>query len=106
MNAARLVALGWITFGGSHILLSHGSIRSALTGKLGALGFSGVYSLIALAAFTVLVMTYFPERHAGAPLWDLRLSIPAVRVTEALAYVAFFLISAGLLAPSPLSLGS
>ncbi|MDP3940113.1 MAG: NnrU family protein, partial [Deltaproteobacteria bacterium] len=98
--------LGWITFGGSHILLSHGSNRSALTGKLGPLGFSGVYSRIARAAFTVLVMAYFPARHAGAPFWDLRLSIPAVRVTEALAYVAFFLISAGLLAPSPLSLGS
>lgn len=106
MTPPLLVALGWLTFGGSHLLLSHGGIRSALVGRLGDRGFSAAYSIVALAAFYLLVVAYFPHRHAGTPFWDLRLVLPAVRITEALAYVAFFFIAAGLLAPSPLSMGA
>ena len=105
MSATVLVVLGWISFGGTHLALSHGGIRSGLIGKLGARGFSGVYSIVALATFYLLVTAYFPHRHAGAALWDLRLSLPAVRIAEALGYVAFFFMAAGLLAPSPLSMG-
>lgn len=105
MTETLFVLLGWIAFGGSHLLLSHGGVRAGLCSKLGERGFAGVYSLVALGTFYFLVTAYFGHRHAGAVLWDLRLSLPAVRTVEGLLYLAFFFMGAGLLAPSPVSMG-
>lgn len=104
MKDALLVLFGWIAFGGTHIFLSHGRIRQGLLGRLGERGYSGLYSLVALATFYFLATAYFGHRHAGPELWDLRFYLPAVRLVEGLVYVAFFFMGAGLLAPSPLSM--
>jgi uncharacterized membrane protein len=101
MNETPQVLLGWIAFGGTHILLSHGSIRASLSRKLGPMGFKGLYSLVALATFAFLVFSYFPHRHAGPLWWDLRTAPGAVRFVELLMLVSFILIVAAFITPSP-----
>jgi uncharacterized membrane protein len=95
------VLIGWLAFGGSHLFLSHGSIRDGLRRRLGANGFLGFYSLVALAAFYFLVTAYFYHRHAGPRLWDLRFSVAATRVVEGLNLLAFFMMIASFITPSP-----
>jgi uncharacterized membrane protein len=98
------VALWWTAFGGSHLILSHGGIREGLRRRLGPNGFNGLYSLIALPAFYFLVMSYFPHRHAGPVLWDLRFWTPAVRCVEVVMLLSFFLMVGSFFTPSPLAM--
>jgi uncharacterized membrane protein len=98
------VALWWTAFGGSHLILSHGAIRDGLRGRLGPNGFNGLYSLIALPTSYFLVMSYFPHRHAGPVLWDLRTWAPAVRFVEIVMLFSFFLMVGSFFTPSPLAM--
>ncbi len=104
MSETLTVALGWIAFGGSHLLLSHGAIREGLRRRLGANGFNGLYSLIALPAFYFLVTSYFPHRHAGLVLWDLRFRAPAVRAVEIVMIFSFVMMVGSFFTPSPLAM--
>jgi len=54
-----MVLLGWILFAGTHIGLSSKSIRSGLTAKMGEKGFQGLYSLIALITFGLLIAAFY-----------------------------------------------
>ncbi|HWF64636.1 MAG TPA: NnrU family protein [Rhizomicrobium sp.] len=56
-----------IAFVGTHFLLSH-PLRAPLVRALGERGFSALYSLVALATFIWLVVTY-RDAPATAPLW-------------------------------------
>jgi uncharacterized membrane protein len=98
------ILLGWLAFGGGHLLLSHGGIRERLRRRLSPRGFNGVYSLVALAAFWYLLTAYFYHRHAGPMIWDLRTSAPVVHLVEAIMLVSFFLLFASFAAPSPASM--
>ena len=63
-----LLVVGCLTFAGMHLLLSSGPVRRALSGALGDRGFAGIYSLVALAGFVMIVLGW-----RGAPflpLWD------------------------------------
>ncbi len=101
MNETLQVLLGWIAFGGTHIFLSHGSIRESLSEKLGPMGFKGLYALVALATFAFLVFSYFPHRHAGPVWWDLRTTLIAVRLVEVLMILSFILMVSAFVTPSP-----
>ncbi len=59
--------LACIAFVGSHLALSH-PLRAPLVAKLGANGFMGIYSLVALAALVWLVQMFKAAPH-GDPLW-------------------------------------
>lgn len=72
------ITLLWGAFAGSHMLLSHGAIRSCLLAKLGANGFMGVYSLLAMAVFVPLVWVYLDNKHQGVLLWNL-VALPGVK---------------------------
>jgi uncharacterized membrane protein len=63
------LALLWVAFAGSHVLLSSERFRPRLAARLGAQGFRGVYSLVALATFVPLVWVYATHKHAGPLLW-------------------------------------
>jgi uncharacterized membrane protein len=73
MSLTPLIAAA-IAFVGSHFLLSH-PLRGPLARALGERGFSGVYSLVALATFIWLVVGYrgapatLPYWPAGDALW-------------------------------------
>ncbi|MBU2511420.1 NnrU family protein [bacterium] len=57
-----MVLLGWILFAGTHIGLSAEPFRGSLVSKLGDKGFQGVYSLVALASFAFLIISYSMAR--------------------------------------------
>ncbi len=61
-----MVLLGWILFAGTHIGMSAEPIRGNLISKLGDKGFQGVYSLVALATFAFLIVSYSMARGESA----------------------------------------
>jgi len=106
MNAACTVLVLWITFAATHVGFSSRPLRSRLCAALGAAGFQGLYSLVALATFVPLVWFYFQHKHAGPLLWQLPLGALGRGALYVGMGVAFVLITAGLATPSPAALGS
>ena len=70
MTGLTCLVLASIAFVGTHFLMSH-PLRSPMVGALGERGFAGVYTLISLATFGVMIWAY-PDASAEArqPLWD------------------------------------
>ena len=104
MSPAAQVALLWLAFAGTHLVLASRRVEPALVAKLGRQGYLGLYSLVALATFVPLCVVYFSNRHAGEWLWV----VPATGALRAVLYAgllfAFVLIAASLLRPSPAAL--
>lgn len=101
--AARIVLL-WFAFGLSHVLLSSRGPRARLVAALGDRGFLGLYSLVALATFVPLVSVYAAHRHEGALLWAPGTSVWGFWLVSGVMGVAFVLLVASLLTPSPASM--
>jgi uncharacterized membrane protein len=57
MDGTAQVAIAAATFVGSHFLLSH-PLRAPLVARLGAMGFLGVYSLVAFATLIWVALAY------------------------------------------------
>lgn len=55
-------------FVGSHFALSH-PLRAPLVQRIGARGFQGLYTVVALASFAWMVLA-FRAADSGAPLWN------------------------------------
>jgi uncharacterized membrane protein len=62
------LALAAVAFVGTHFLLSH-PLRAPLVGRIGELRFRGLYSLVALVTFGLMIWTY-GKIGDQAPLWD------------------------------------
>jgi len=103
MNPTLSVTLLWLAFGGSHIALSSLSLRPKLVAKLGEMGFMGVYSLVALATFAPMVSIYFGNKHTGPMLWSVSMTPPLVMFVAIVMGIAFILLVAGMVTPSPTS---
>jgi uncharacterized membrane protein len=58
-----------VTFLGTHFALSH-PLRAPLVKAVGAAGFQGLYSLVALASFGWMVMAFRAVGPGGLPLWN------------------------------------
>lgn len=98
------VLFAWILFAGSHLLLSSRAVRGALIARIGAQPFRGLYSLVALATFFVLVARYAGSKHTGPLLWSL-VGVPGVRAfSVALTAGALTLAVASLFQPKPTDL--
>jgi uncharacterized membrane protein len=81
--------------------LSSQRVRERLVRLLGTNAFLGIYSVIALALFVPVVRIYFANKHAGPLLWSIPVGQP-VRLAIYLGMaVAFVLMFAGLVRPSP-----
>lgn len=94
----------WILFLGTHAGLSSRTVRPKLVETLGARGYLGVYSLIALGIFIPLVWIYASNKHAGDFLWY-GSAIPWMRPWVYVGMVlAFTLIVGGFLNASPASI--
>lgn len=99
--AVFIIAALWFAFGASHMALSSQALRPRLVAAMGALGFQGVYSLIALGLFVPLCWVYFGNQHAGPHLWYFG-HIGALRwISYAGMAVALAVFVGGLLTPSP-----
>lgn len=105
MQATLLIASLWVAFAASHMLMSATPVRTKLVAALGEWPFRGVYSLVAFAIFVPLVWVYFENKHAGPLLWY----VPVNDAVRGLLYLgnalAFILIAAGYLNPSPATVG-
>ena len=104
MEVALEIALLWLAFGASHVLLSSRALRPRLVAVLGERGHLAAYSVIALAVFVPLVWLYFAERATSPWLWTL----PRGPVLQGVVYVgmgvAFSLLATSFATPSPASL--
>lgn len=76
MTPATVVGFLWLLFGGSHVGLA--AVRARLVPRLGELGFTAFFYLVASASFAALVTYYAAHRFQGAPGLALG-SIPALR---------------------------
>lgn len=98
MEPALGVALLWVVFGGTHVVLATARIRGALVARLGEIGFVMLYSLIAAASYAALVAYYAGRRFDGAPGLALA-HLPVLRsVLTAVVVAGFMLMNAGLFA--------
>jgi uncharacterized membrane protein len=97
---ATNIAILWLAFLGTHLVLSHPPVRSKLVARVGEGPFSGLYSLVALALFVPLVYLWWTGRHTGELLWWWR-TPTVVHVAEALTIAGFFLTFGGLVRPPP-----
>ena len=95
------VALLWLAFTVTHVGLSSLRVRPRLVGALGEIGFTALYSVIALAIFVPLMWLYFASKHAGTMLWVL----PRGPVLTSVVYlgmaVAMVLLVSSFVQPSP-----
>ena len=106
MEATAWILMLWIAFGGTHMLLSSSRLRPRLVDSLGEGGFLGGYSLISFATFVPLVWIYFSNKHMGPLLWAPTLG-PLLRWGVYLGMaVAFVLLFAALITPSPASISA
>ena len=101
MSAAVVVAFFWVLFAVTHIGLSSQTWRPRAVAALGAQGFLGVYSLLALVVFTALVWFYIGHRHQGTELWAPSIAGAGLWAIYALQGVAWSLVVAGVITPSP-----
>jgi len=101
MSPALAVLALWVLFGGTHMLLSSTRVRPHLVARLGERPFQGLYSLIALVTFVVLVRYYGAHRHEGALLWALALAPPWRELLYLGNALALVLAAAGVMTPSP-----
>ena len=104
MSAAVVVGLLWVAFAVTHMGLSSRTWRPRVVAALGAQGFLGVYSLLALLVFAALVWFYVGHRHQGAQWWAPSIGGVALWAIYAAQGVAWSLVVAGVMTPSPAAL--
>ena len=106
MKDTAVIVVLLLLFAASHMLLSSRSIRASLVARLGDRVFLALYSTVALVFFAPLVFYYFTHLHAGPLLW----SVPATGAVEFVLVIAnvvgFVLAVAGVMTPSPASVGA
>lgn len=106
MTPTLWILLLWLVFIGGHLGLASVRVEPVLKEKLGEPAFLGLYSLVALASFVPLCWIYFDNRHAGEWLWHVPVG-PVLRVALYVAMgLALLLLVAGVLRPSPASIGA
>lgn len=66
-SPALVVALLWLGFGGTHVLLASARVRAALVARLGERGFLALFSAVAAVTFGALATYYAAHRFEGAP---------------------------------------
>jgi uncharacterized membrane protein len=101
MSAAGVIIGLWVLFALTHMGLSSRAWRPRLVATLGARAFLGAYSLLAIAIFTALVWFYMLHRHEGASLWTPSIGTAGLWLIYGLQGVAWVLVVAGVMTPSP-----
>jgi uncharacterized membrane protein len=103
------IALCWVGFACTHLVLSSASLRPRLVARLGDDAFRGVYSVAVLAWFVALVWVFARHKHDGPLLWS-TIGPPAVAVAlnQVVMALALALLVAGLLPAhaAPSSMGA
>jgi uncharacterized membrane protein len=66
MDPVLGMTLCWLVFGATHVGIASRPVRDRLTARLGEIGFGLTFSLVAAAAYTLLVVWYTTHRTLGA----------------------------------------
>jgi uncharacterized membrane protein len=103
MHPTVKVALLWLGFAGSHMILSHVPIRRKLVQRLGEQPFRGLYSLVSFVFFVPLVWSYASAKHSGPWLWSISVGPVLQLFLNAAMGIAFILLAASFVQPSPAS---
>jgi uncharacterized membrane protein len=104
MDPVIQLILWWVAFAGTHTLLTHPPIRSAVVARIGTGLFQGLFSLVAFATFVPLVWTFFAHRTSTAMPLTRLVQTPGIWwVTMLLNFVAFELVVLGFARPNPLA---
>ncbi len=97
----EMIVLWWGLFAGTHMVGSSLRVRTALIRSLGRPGFKGLYSVVALATFIPLCLSYGEHRGTGPLLFS---PPPSLQIaTLVLVVLAFLLLLQGLATPTPMS---
>jgi uncharacterized membrane protein len=86
MDPVLTIALYWLLFGGTHVVLATGGLRARLVDKLGAQGFVYAFSLVAVVTYGLLVHAYAGLRFDGAA----GLALAAVPLARTVLYGVSF----------------
>lgn len=104
MNGWSWVLFWWLAFAVTHIGLSSHGVRPWLVGRLGERVFQGIYSLVALAIFILLILAYSSNKHTGPLLWH-PTAIPGIYgLGVILATLGIAIVTASIVQPSPMAL--
>jgi len=106
MSPVTTIALLWLGFAITHMGMSSLRLRPKLVGALGAAGFQVAYSVVALALFVPLCSVYLGNVHAGPLFWSVPFSSALFWAIQVVMAVAFVLLFAGVLSPSPTSIAA
>jgi uncharacterized membrane protein len=99
-----LILVFSVLFPASHILMSHGRLRTGLVRVLGGeWRFRGVYTLVSFLTFFPLVFLWWPNRQLGPQLWELPVWLER-GIALPLMLLAVVLFVMMLAAPSPASM--
>ncbi|MBL8805943.1 MAG: NnrU family protein [Rhodospirillales bacterium] len=60
-----ILIVGIVLFVGTHLLTTRRAMRARLIGRLGANGYKGLYSMLAMAGFVLLIVGFGRYREAG-----------------------------------------
>jgi uncharacterized membrane protein len=103
MNLVLIIAFS-VLFPLTHILMSHGAIRSSLVAALrGVWPFRAAYSLVSFLTLGPSVAIWWSHRHLGPQLWDLPFWLTR-SLALPLMLLAIVLLVLMLAAPSPASM--
>ena len=105
MKDTAVIVVLLLLFASSHMLLSSRAIRARLVARLGDMRFQIVYSIVALVFFVPLLYYYFTHLHAGPLLWSVPDSDAVEFVLVLANVIGFVLAVAGVMTPSPASVG-
>jgi uncharacterized membrane protein len=103
MESVLTVAALWLLFAATHIGLATRRIRAVLVARLGERGFMGLFSLVAAAAFTLVVAYYAAHRFDGPPGLAFGAGAPVLRWALMGTVVAGIVLMAGSLTVYPRS---
>lgn len=105
MSSPLVIVALWGLFAASHMGLSSLGLRPRLVAALGERRFLGLYSLVAIAIFAALVWFYLAHRHQGALLWAPSIGSLGLWAIYLLQAIAWTLVVAGSVQPSPATVG-
>jgi uncharacterized membrane protein len=86
MDPVVTIALYWVLFGATHLVLATGRVRAWLVDRLGAQGFVYAFSLVAVVTYGLLVHAYAGLRFDGAA----GLALAAVPLARSVLYGVSF----------------
>ena len=106
MDATVWIAIWAFSFLASHLIISSSAFRSCLINAVGEQPYRGIYSLVAAATLTALIIEFGHHKHSGPMLWYLRGTPPIRWITWLLMLAALIFLAGSFINPNPGAMGA